>query len=275
LDAPERFVLRLSLKWQTTPNFQVYFADPLKNHSEASDRYYLQFTDAGLELKRESSSGNHFTTLIISNRSPDEFLNHKINLEIRVDRKSSRLQLYINGELEGTGVDYLCHPPEGKGITLVSNVPDGNEQVVSAIEVQQLGDNQDRQHPEVRSEGEADSMISGDDDHWSGKLLSVKPGKEGLVFSFKCNFQESPLELLERDVSTIFFEKNQVPKQEEAKNLFELQLRDIGLLQLSSCSFTEDSVDAIHPLLGHLKIARQAIIALEHIRRKPKQESEK
>ena len=90
-ETPAQFILKFSLKWQANPNFQIYFADPLTPKAESMDRYYMQFNGAGLEIKREASKGKHFQTVILLARTPDQFANNQMDVEIRVDRKASRL----------------------------------------------------------------------------------------------------------------------------------------------------------------------------------------
>lgn len=274
LNIPEQFSLKLTLKWQGNPNFQIYFVDPLKARGEASDRYYFQFAGAGMELKRESATGNRFTTVILSNRTPDQFSENEFDLEIQVDHKNSRLRLLVNGEEEGVGVDPVSGLPDGKGITLVSNVSNGSKLAVSHIEIQELDDSRARHRSESRGNTKTDSMISRDDDRWGGHLQSIKPSKDGLVFSFKNDFQEAPLELLGNDVSTVFFEKTEEPAAAKTSSPFALKLQDHGSLQVASCSFTGDFVNATHALLGPLMILRKGVVALDRLDQKIERDSD-
>ncbi len=274
-NTPTQFIFRFSLKWQGNPNFQIYFADPLKPKGEVADRYYLQFAGAGIELKRESTQGNRYTTVILSNRTPEQFSESKLDVEIRVDRKSSRLHLFLNGEPEGAGIDPIKGAPEGNGVCLVSNANNGIEQEIRGIEILELDDSRGRHRSEERGDPKMDSMISRDDDRWGGKLTDIKKTGEGLVFSFKSDFQEAPLELQESDVSTVFFAKRDEVKQADALHPFVLRLQANGMLHVSSCSFTETTVSAMHPLLGLLNIRRAGVTALQRQDRKPKEAPEK
>ena len=272
---PSQFVFRFSLKWQGNPNFQISFADPLKPKGEVCDRYYLQFAGAGLELKRESTKGNRYTTIILSNRTPDQFAESQVEVEIRVDRKTSRLHLFLNGEPEGAGIDPVKGAPEGRGVTLVSNSPNGNEQEVRGIEILELDDARARHRSEDRGDPKTDSMISRDDDRWGGRLTEIRKTGDGLVFSFKSDFQEAPLELLESDVSTVFFANPAEVKKTEVARPLVLRLLANGILRVSSCSFSDTAVFAVHPLLGPLNIRRAGIAALERLESKPKDAPEK
>lgn len=274
-ETPSQFVFRFSLKWQGNPNFQIYFADPLRPKGEVSDRYYLQFAGAGMELKRESTKGNRYTTVILSNRTPEQFPDNTLEVEIRVDRKTARLHLFLNGEPEGAGIDPVKGAPEGGGITLVSNAPNGTEEEIRGIEILELDDSRGRHRTEERGDAKTDSLISRDDDRWGGRLTGVRKTGDGLVFSFKSDFQDSPLELLASDVSTVFFANPDQSKKPAEAHPFVLRLQANGSLRVSSCSFTGDSVSATHSLLGSLVIRRSGISELDRLDPKAKEVSEK
>jgi hypothetical protein len=268
-DAPAQFILKFTLKWQNTPGFKIYFADPLGPKVETVDRYYLQFNGAGLEIKRESTQGQRFQTVIIPPVTPEKFPANQVDVEIRVDRKASRLHLFLNGEPEGAGVDPAAKPPSGNGVTLVTSAPAGVSQEILGIELSEFDNTRARHRAEDRGDLKTDSLISRDEDRWGGQLTGIRPGPDGAVFTFKSDFQEEPLEIAEVDVSTIFFA---TPEQQAAPaqaHPFALRLRGEGSLQVSSCTFSENSISARHPLLGELKIGRAGVSALERLDAKP------
>jgi hypothetical protein len=271
---PKQFILKFTLKWQANPGFKIYFADSLTPKAEAVDRYYLQFAGAGMEIKRESSQGQRYQTVIISAATPDKFPANQVDVEIRVDRTTSRLHLVLNGEPEGAGVDPVGKAPVGNGVMLVSSAPAGTTQEILGIEVGEFDNTRTRHRAEDRGDPAADSLISRDEDRWTGHLTRIHPGPDGAVFSFKSDFQEQPLELAEADVATIFFAK---PGQEAAPgplHPFALRLRGDGSLHVSTCTFSEDSISALHPLLGALKINRAGVTALERLDAKPEAKPE-
>jgi hypothetical protein len=264
-EIPLQFIFKFTLKWQAIPNFQIYFADPLKQDDEPLDRYYMQFDSAGLEIKRESSQGKHFQTVIALNRTPEQFLSNEVEVEIRVDRKASRLHLFLNGEPEGAGVDPVSGPPLGNGIRIVNSSPADATQEIRTIEISEFDHAGTRHREEKRGDSKTDSMISRDDDRWSGHLLGVKKSAEGNVFAFKSDFQEAPLELVESDVSLIFFAQKEDSVSPNGNHPFALKLRAEGQLKVASCVFSEVTVTAQHPLLGTLKINRTGVSSLERI----------
>lgn len=273
---PEKFSLSFTLGWQGNPNLKVYLADALEPRKMPTDRYLLQFGASGLELKRESSAGNRFTTLILSSRTPDSFPERTMDIQIKVDRKNSRLQLWVNGEPDAAGVDPLPQPPIGNAIAFVNQDGNGNsgELMLKNIKVEDFDDTRKRQLTEQRGPLEMDSLISRDDDRWGGQLLGIRKVAEGLVFSFDSDFQQQPLELLESDVSTLFFAVETADGGSLQAHPFVLQLHGGGRLQVASCRFTETAVLAKHPLLGELVLARSGIAALELLERQPALEPE-
>jgi hypothetical protein len=267
-DLPEQFTLKFTLKWQANPSFQIYFADPLTPQVERIDRYYLQFNAAGLEVKRESSNGKRFQTVILLPRTPDEYPTSQLDVELRVDRKTSRIQLFLNGDLDAVGVDPSGDPPTGRGVMLVNASPPGSTQEISRIEIHHLDNSRARHRTEERGNPHTDSLISREDDRWSGRLLSIRKTAEGAVFLFKSDFQEAPLELAEEDISTIFFAAagSLNPAPPAIENTYLLRLRGEGSLRVSSCVFSEKEVTAQHPLLGPLRFNRNGVTSLERIK---------
>ncbi len=260
---PKQFTLRFTLKWKEkqSPNFQVCFADPLKPKGEPSDRYYLQFGSAGLEIKREVSKGKRYHTLVLLNRTPTQFPDRQLKVEIRVNRNTSRLQLFLNGEPEGESPDLVSAAPIGSGITLISNAPNGTTQEIHNIEVLENDDSRVRHLAEERGDPKTDSLISTEDDRWSGQLTKINKTPEGSMFHF-FDVQKNPLEIPETDVSTVFFASEASVKAEGEPPHLILNLRGDGSLRVKSCRFTDAVVFAEHPLLGKLELHRDDIISM-------------
>lgn len=263
---PEQFVLQFVLKWQAkqNPNFQVFFADPLKPQGVFCDRYYLQFGGAGLEIKREASKGKRYHTLIQLNRIPNQYADHVLTVQLRVNRKAARMQLVLNGDIEGEFVDPIASVPNGSGIALVCNTPNGSPQEISQIEISELDDLKNRHHAEERGDPKIDSLISREDDRWGGHLIDIHKTDASTVFRFKSDFQSEMIEIPLVDVSTVFFglKQGDAPPPAPAHS-FVLRLCDKGFLSVSACQFVGDDVLADHPLLGRIHFSRQGVVAME------------
>lgn len=271
LSLPRQFTLRFTLKWQArqVPNFQIHFADPLAAKGKASDRYYLQFGGAGLEVKREAAEGKRYNTIAQLNRMPNQYPDQQLHVEIRVDRKGSRLHLFINGEPEGDFADPISPVPDGSGITLMCNAPSGTTQEITAIEVCEFDDSRARHHAEERGAPETDSMISREEDRWGGRLIDLRQTGDGPVFRFKSDFQDAPLEIPEAEVSTVFFATKDDAAKDDAKAPFVLKLPGEGSLKVSACRFDDGKVSATHPLLGPLELRRDGVLSMERTNPNP------
>ncbi len=263
-DISSQFILRFTLKWKEDPEIKIFFADPLTPNINPVDRYYMEFDAGGLKIKREASKGKPFHSVILLPRcTPDQYPENQLLVEIRVDRKNSRIELLLNDEPETKGIDSTDEPPHGNGISLVSRSPMGFEQVISNIEILEFDHRKARHLAEERGNPKSDSLISRHEDRWSGSLLGIRQTTEGSVLTFKSDFQEDPLELNEDEVSTIFFAPSEMVPERGGD--YALRLSGNGLLKVSSCAFSNDFITAQHQLLGPIKINRSRVAALEWI----------
>lgn len=280
MELPKDFILRFKLRWQerTIPNFQVYFADPLKEKGEPADRYYLQFGGAGLEIKREASKGKRYSTVAQRNILPNQFPGNEMKVEIRVKRQTGHLQLLVNDVPEGGFVDTNTEVPDGSGVSFVCNTQNGSIQEISAIEVLEHDDKPERHVAEERGDPKNDSLITREEDRFAGRLLSIGGGGDEAVFRFKGDFQDEPMEIPAAAVSTVFFAGDAAkPGGKESSNPgqpYRLRLRGGGSLGVATCVFTEESVSAVHPLLGKIELRRDGVDAMERAQTGPDKKTE-
>jgi hypothetical protein len=264
MELPDQYVIRFNLSWQGQPNFQLSFADPLKEQFTRVDRYYLQFGRAGLEIKRETSAGRQYQTVGSLNRQPEQFPNRSMDVEIRVDRRESMIYLAINGQPEGRFSDPFPNPPTANGIALVSNASRGNQHEVRNLTVSHWDDSALLAPSTERGDAKLDTLIMREGDQYSGTLQSIREVNGGLVFSLKVSFREQPLEMLGEDVAVVLFATGDgPPPTPPAKQDFVLQLHDRGRLAVASSTFEGPEARAVHPLLGELRLARDGISAME------------
>lgn len=275
VDLPEQFVLRFTLKWEArgNPNFEVTFADPMIEKGKAADRYLLHFNSAGFQIQREASKGQHYGKLINLARLPNQFPERSLEVEIRVNRKTAKLQVYLNGEPEGECVDPLIGSPTGNGIVFTCNNQNGQTQEIRDIQVLELEDSAVRHRAEERGDPNHDSLISRDDERWGGKLLEIRGDSANQVFRIKSEFQNDPLDIPATDVSTVFFKLKPDAGKENPKCPYLLRIKDKGVLSVNSCRFDAETVSAVHPLLGPITIRRDGVTSLQRTETKSKPES--
>jgi hypothetical protein len=263
-DLPERFTFKFTLKWEFTANFLITFADPLTQTPDPVNRYLFIFNGAGLEIKREAANPPRFQTILTRSRNPDQYPSKTLDVEIRVDRRNSRLYLYLNGQPEVTGIDPLPQVPTSGGITLVNRAQAGSRQEIRAIQLLTFDNTASRHLAEKSPNTTLDSLITHEDDRFSGQLLSIQPSAPTKIFSFKTAFQDLPLAISEEDVSTLFFTQPDTTAPPAPPSPYLIHLWDMSTLSADSCSFTTEQVTLSHPLLGPITLRRASISSLEH-----------
>lgn len=275
IDFPQQFVLRFTLKWEArgNPNFEVTFADPMLEKGKSADRYLLRFNSAGFQIRREASRGQHYAELISLARLPSHFPDRSLEVEIRVNRKTSRLQVYLNGDPDGEAVDPLEGTPTGRGLVFICNNQSNQTQVIRNIQVLELDDSAVRHRSEERGDPKQDSLISRDDERWGGRLLDIRGDRENQSFRIKSEFQNDPLDIPASAVSTVFFTVKQDDDAKPPKCPFTLRLQDKGVLSVTSCRFDAENVSAVHPLLGPITLKREGVTSLQRTDSKSKPES--
>ncbi len=264
INMPKNFVLRFQLEWQPRqqPNIKLHFASPDINSMAKANRYFLQFGSAGFEIKRESDNDKRFQTILVSSRRPDEFAKRQIEVEIHVNRTTKRIDLFLNGQLESWGLDPGPAAPEGAGIILGINGMNGTTHVIRNLSVHELNNTRIRHRAEDRGNPNKDSLISRDEDRWTGELREIRRNETQADFIFKIPQSDEALVVPFDKVSTVFFRKP-ADKAGDIPTKYRLQLRGEGLLSVKSCRISEQTITVIHPLLGELQLPKQTILGIE------------
>jgi len=277
LDLTSHFIMRFTIVWQNgmVPNFKVYFADPLTafpitDSSDAVDRYYLQFASAGIEIKRESSTGKRGNSLLILTRSHTAYPDNRLHVELRVNRDTARMELLLNGESEGEIADPIPMVPKGNGIAFHCAHREGSIQQIRDIEILENDDSRARHRAEDRGDDDTDSLITRDDSRWSGKLEAIREAGGERIYLFKGGNDATPKEIPEQEISTVFIAgKTKAPPANGAHH-FNLRLHPLGSLTAGTCVFNDQGIAADHPLLGPLTLRRDGIAAIERIQSEAK-----
>lgn len=260
---PEKFIIRFVFNWLNHPNFQFSFADPKKRGSKF-DRYVAEFTGSGFGVFREATQRARIPIIFLA-RSPEQLAKRKMQVEIRVDRTRSLMELRIDGELEGRYTDPIQPIPDGTGISLISRASIESGQTVSDIRIFAWDDRGDRHRSEERGDGKSDSLIGRHGERFGGKLESIRKEGGSTVYVFKSDFQNDPLLLPEEEVSTVFLRGESKPSKSGTTGGLILNLRGEGTMRLTSCVLEGESVRIEHPLLGGLEFDRAGITSLERI----------
>lgn len=261
-ELPDQYILRFRLNWKGTPSLRVFFSDPLEPKSNPIDRYLFQFNSAGFNLKRQNSSGRTYVDLINLARRPDSFSDSKVDIEVRVDRTQSLIWLYLDGNLEGRFND-LAAAPKGGGIVFESNAGNDSEQRISDFRVLSWDATGDRHRTEERGDKKSDSLIDSEGDRYSGRLESLTLGADSeATLLFKSPLLEKVMSIPAKRVSTVFFAEGPAPAEEKPATLL-VKLRDGGRIRADQCTFSGESLQVRHPLLGQLPMKRSSILSIE------------
>ena len=275
-DIPGSFALRFRMAWKTTPNLQVYFADELMETGGKADRYQFSFDGSGgFKLVRQQSGDSYpYKDMHAIRRSPDDYADSQVDVEIRVDRQLQKVHLLLNGEEEGEYGDPLKVTPPGKGIMFQSKIGADDEMTISNIEVREWDATAVRHQNEKRGDETRDVVITRTSNRGTGEIIGMRDSKDGPLVLYKNPHNPEPMELPASDVSTLFFAKPAQPAVAKSPAPWQISLRGRGGLALSGCSFTGESLAAEHPLLGKLAIRRDAIARLERKAVEPPVEEE-
>lgn len=266
-ELPDAFALSFQLTWQGEPNFRVDFAAPSATSSNnPSDQYYLQFNRGGIGIKRETTSGGaRYRNVLTLARTPDQYPDRSLTIEIRVDRSQRTLQVYLNGEREATARDPEPKPPAGNGLIFRSVASDNQLLSLSEIRVFSWDPSSDRPLDADRGDASKDSLVVTDDEQFSGTLLETRTDPTGLTFLFKSDFQEKPLEIPASAVAIAFFAAAPDALPKAGDTPLRLRLQHGGSLRLSAFTFNGPTVNATHPTLGQIQLDRASIASLERV----------
>jgi hypothetical protein len=270
LKLPPRFVLRCRLEWQGYPNLRFQFAD---NHLEATgraDRYFLTFNHAGLELKRQCSSGRTYHSLAPIPKSPDSFggtgNTSGFDLEIRVDRPARSIQLLINGESQGTFRDPADEAPSGNGLMLLSYASGTNRNIIRNLEINEWLPGTESPATGLPAPADADTIsVHNAPDTMSGTAQSIRieDGKPAVVF--QSPHAEQPLVV----TNTALLCLRKPAQDKPGDGNLAIELAGNGKLTARACSLAEATTTAEHPLLGQLKLQRSEIRAISRATPQP------
>ena len=270
-ELPQQFGVKFTLRWQADPAFQLYFADPMSPEVERIDRYCLQFNSAGFEIKRESSKGKHFHSVMMSPRRPDEFPKNQLDIEIRVDRKTSRLDLFLDGALEASGVDPVQDATTGGGLLLLSAAAAGSVQEVFGIQLFETGQEVISDLREDEVDSRSDRVLSRDEEIWSGRLSVTALENGGFAYSLKSGSDEQTTELEESDLLKVCFARPERESESRHRIAVRVKLHEHERLGLASIALFDGQATAVHPLLGVLKFEQAAISVLDWIGNQPEE----
>lgn len=261
-DLPSSFSLAFDLKWETNPNFKLYFcSDDQSPRRQNQNRYYLQFARAGFEIKRESEGKNPYSSIGIVNRKPSDFPKNQVHIELRVDRKEKKILLFLNGELQGQYNDPENPSPSGNFLIFSNNDRNTKHISVSNIEVREWDIMTERHHNEDRGIAEVDSLIDHEGQRFGGKLVKTIQADKKQVVLFQSPHYPEALEIPSDLISTIFL---QTKTHEPSPTPWSLEISESEKLSLQDVTLSSTDLNGTHPLLGEITIPNFSLKSLTH-----------
>jgi len=260
---PDNYSVRFKLKWENVPNFKFTFGDPMDFKGASVNRYYFQFNRAGMQIRRESTGNQRYFPIAQIARTPQEFAAKELWIEVRVNRKNGRIELYLDDRLQDKYTDNYPNTPSGTGISFHAEAAEDNPLSITNIEISQWDDRADRHRAEERGNLKEDAVIGSNGERFGGRILSITNASDRRIYRFKSNFQAEAMDLPDSEVSTIYFAAAAPDKKLEEFKGLSLFFRGGGSCQVTKCSFNGDKVNIFHPLLGEIQLNRSVVSHLE------------
>ena len=264
LKLPENFIFGAEISWESSPNIRIHLCtDGEKPQSDGtSNSYLLNLNSGGVQVRRvmpTGSSGPKFKTLITSTQAPGNKNSNTCQLELRVDRVSKILQLYLDGEKLGQGID-PTDSPKGSAILFESMSSGSSDNSIRNIIVNEWDTTTQLLRREPRAEDDLDTLSVDDGDRFSGKILSYSPAGPTKPFTVQTLLSPNPISIPLENCAVMYFTKGaDIPK---SKGQYHLALRTGGKLSLSGIQLGPNKLKAKHPWLGELEIDRVVMLSI-------------
>ena len=258
LQLPKNFIFSTEISWESSPNIRIHLCteDPEPQDDGTSNSYLLNLNSGGIQVKRvmpAGARGPKFQTLITSSQNLQNMSSKSCQIELRVDRTKKILQLYLDGEKLGQGVD-PTESPEGSSLLLESLSSGSSDNNVSNIMVHEWDTTTQLLRREPRAEDELDTLSVDDGDRFSGEIISYDPTLPTKPFTVKTPLSPDPITIPLENCAVMYFTTGENTRKSTGQ--YTLALRTGGKLTLSGIQLGAEKLKANHPWLGKLQIDR-------------------
>lgn len=262
---PEQFILRFKLDWETNPNFRFYFCDDFLQRNGDTDRYYFEINTGGMQLKRQATGNKNrrWSPLYSSQRRPESFPDHGMEIEIRVDRQGRMLYIYVDGEDEGRLDDPIGEIPAGTGIMLESLAGGDMRNIVSGIEIYHWDAVSQIHRNEGHKNKDADAIVTTESERYEGIAEKLVGENQERAILVKSPHTDEPVRIPFDALSVLYFREPE--HMDTSSSDFRLNLAAQGRVGISNPVLSEESLSASHPLLGKITIRRDALMSLQAV----------
>lgn len=258
----ENFVFSANIGWMNSPTMRIHLcaeSESVDEEDGIGSSYLIYVTSKGIEVKRsmpKDSPGANYMTLITHTANLRDSDSKFINLELRVDRTTGILQLYVDGNKLQQGID-TAPRPEGGCIRFESLSSGNNDTIVRNLSVNEWDATTQRMSLEPRAEDTSDTLSIDEGDRFSGQIVSYDPNDPIKPFVVQTTISPDPISIPLENCAVMYFAKS--PDTPPSKGQYQLELRTGGNLTLSGIQLGSDKLTATHPWLGELVIDRRAM----------------
>ena len=256
LSLTENFIFSVNLAWKTTPSLRIHLcSDQLKpTNKKVGDSYMITVNTSGIDVKRMIPESNTGRTLITHSTNLQNKGSKKIHLELRANRKTRSLQLYLDGNKLEQGIDPE-EPPSGTHILFQSLSSTRGNTLISDLVIQEWDASTQHQRIEPRDGDDKDTLSVDDGDRFSGKIISYDPAQPSPLFEVESPLSPTPIQIPLEHCSVMYFAKGE--ESPPAEGQYQLDLRTGGQLTLTGIRLGKEKLAASHPWLGDLQVSRR------------------
>lgn len=263
---PRQFILRFQLDWETNPNIRFYFCDDYLERSGQADRYFFQINTNGLFLHRQAANSKRsWHPLWTSHRRPPSFPDQSVEIELRVDRDSRLIYIYIDGEAELRQHDPIGTIPTGSGIMLESLAGGEMKNIISSIEIYEWDAVSQIHRTEGHTNPDADAIVTGESERYEGSVQSLQGTGDDRSLLIKSPHSDDPVRIPFDALSVLYFRNPPKEAPEVGSARFRVKLAALGSLSLTNPRLTPENLSLTHPLLGEVVVRRDALVSLDAI----------
>lgn len=249
------FIFSTIVSWASSPNMKIHLCtdNESPNGKTTGNGYLIKVNPTEIQVSR-----------VIPPKSPKILITHsvklrdlpskKVQIELRVNRKTGNLQLYLDGRKLEQGID-PSEAPTGSCLIFESMTSGSGGTQVMDLHIQEWDTTTQRSRLEPRAADDKDTLSVGDGDRFSGQILSYDPEKPETPFVIQTALSPDPIAIPLEDCAVMYFANGQ--DNPSTKGQYQLDLRTGGSLTFSGIQLGEKKLTATHPWLGQLKIDRR------------------
>ncbi len=264
LDLTKNVGFSFDLSWKEKPNFVFRFCAENDSAMTKQDTYELLFNSGGMQIRRFENSKQPGAPLADIPIKPHTISEQTLHIDLRVNRDSKLITLFINGKEEGTWPDPFAES-KGNYIILNSRSSKDGTCIIDNFQVSSINDGSSPRHREKNIANKTDVLLDSEGEKISGKINSIsqaEPNKRKVTFA--ANYSENPIQVPDRRISTLFFARSEKATPPSPATTFTAMLAENGAIQIENPILKNDQMICQHPILGSFSIN---IKALSHIKK--------